>query len=568
MPDVNKKYLKHLIGNGETEQALEVVLSALPESNSYYNKFTLLKGQLTTAQEQIKLGTESRMSVEPTLNRISLSTLEFLEKLSDLDFSNTNHKNIREVIQKVATVNSINYEYDIFFSFSSKDIEFAKDFCDQLRGYGLRVFFSADDMRLKGGHQFSEVIDEALEHSRHFLLLSTRNSMVSEWVKIEYTTFHDQIYIKNRKDRRFFILEGHDFDENLLRISYRNIQRVKSINDVFGILLLYVNEVSELDKQKRLEEEKRKQAELAEQKRLEEEKRKQAELAEQKRQEEEKRKQAELAEQKRQEEEKRKQAELAEQKRQEEEKRKQTELAEQKRLQEEKRIDDIRFTILISTFAFVIFTVHYAIRIYYFSNYETLYGFWPTILMLSLVPALLFHVLFFASVRLSASTNSNLFGFGFLFLCFCAYILFLIYGLYKPMYTYYAFDLGLLRPKIMPISKNNKEEVDTCIDIVKEIVKTSSAYQEIARGVDKKSGISFVLRVEGSPNPEIDKASEYSTTYNFSIFEKSPDKELRVVGFLFNPTDGRLYEYDEIKNKSKAIEFDRKLLIKFNQMCK
>lgn len=268
MPNLSKKDIKKLVGNGDTENALESLLTSLSEENKNYNKFTLLKGQWATAQEQIRLGLENRKTVDLVFNRITDATLSLVEALSDTDLINTQNKhNTRKEIQKISNLNSVNYKYDIFFSFSSKDIDEAKELCNQLRGYGLRVFFSADDMRLKGGHQFSEVIDEALENSCHFLLHCTPNSMVSEWVKIEYTTFHDQIYISDRKSRSFLIFEGINFDEKLLRISYRNIQRINDVNEILNILLHSLKGKSG----SKTEDKKEKQAEVAGQKRLEDE---------------------------------------------------------------------------------------------------------------------------------------------------------------------------------------------------------------------------------------------------------------------------------------------------------
>lgn len=55
MPNLSKKGIKILIGNGDTENALELILTALSEGNKNYNRFTLLKGQWATAQEQIRL---------------------------------------------------------------------------------------------------------------------------------------------------------------------------------------------------------------------------------------------------------------------------------------------------------------------------------------------------------------------------------------------------------------------------------------------------------------------------------------------------------------------------------
>jgi len=482
MPTLSKKDIKKLIGSGDTENALELLLTALPEANKNYNKFTLLKGRWATAQEQVKRGLENRKTIDVVFNRITDATLSFLEDLDDSDLIDRHDKhNTRVAIQKISNSNSISYKYDIFFSFSNKDMDDAKELCNQLRGYGLRVFFSADDMRLKGGHQFSEVIDEALENSCHFLLHCTPNSMASEWVKIEYTTFHDQIYISDRNNRRFLILEGINFDEKLLRISYRNIQRVNNIHEILNILLPFClknNSTSQL------EEEKARQDKLAEQKKLEEEKARQDKLAEQKKLEEEKARHDKLAEQKKLEEEKARQDKLAEQKKLEEEKARHAKLAKQKpvigkllpainmqeakkpeywverkRLQEEKMRPYSRYVIYCCISSFFIFALHYGIRISCFS-YKTPMGFWITLLILSLVSSIItgtgFGLFFFLAkkqVRSGSIIIIILTGF-------------LLYGFYMPIYTYYAFDKGFLIKEEIKGVNPSKNGLSTDLSVV------------------------------------------------------------------------------------------------------
>jgi hypothetical protein len=59
-----------------------------------------------------------------------------------------------------------------------------------------------------------------------------------------------------------------------------------------------------------------------------------------------------------------------------------------------------------------------------------------------------------------------------------------------------------------------------------------------------------------------------SQTYEFTVYEVYTDRELNTARFSFNPNSRQLYEYDEIRNLLKPIEFDRKLLKKYDALCK
>ena len=49
-----------------------------------------------------------------------------------------------------------------------------------------------------------EKIDFALKSSKSFVLLSTTNSMSSEWVKTEYETFFNEYFISNKNERQLY----------------------------------------------------------------------------------------------------------------------------------------------------------------------------------------------------------------------------------------------------------------------------------------------------------------------------------------------------------------------------
>ena len=246
------------IKNGATEKALEEILLLLPQQHNDYKNFILLNGRWKTVTTQMLLGLEDKNKLNIEFNNISNATFEFLKAIEEKYFEQQeieihNSEKTRAQIIELSNQNVEIYKYDIFFCFSTKDIAEARNLCDFLRGYGFKVFFSADDLRLKGGAQFSQIIDEAIEKSRHFLLYSTEESMQSKWVNLEYTTFHDQIHIEDSENRKFLIFEGPNFSQNLLRITYRNNQRVKSPEDIINILLSSKQTTNHIDIKKEVQ---------------------------------------------------------------------------------------------------------------------------------------------------------------------------------------------------------------------------------------------------------------------------------------------------------------------------
>jgi len=111
----------------------------------------------------------------------------------------------------------------------------------------------------------------------------------------------------------------------------------------------------------------------------------------------------------------------------------------------------------------------------------------------------------------------------------------------------------------------------TCVDVVMEILTTSPTFLKEKKGLDeaivKNGGTSFGITIEGSPNPKSDDALDYSKTYDFNIHENYSDHMPVIARFTFNPADRQLYEYDIAEDKLNPIDFDRNLLLKFNELC-
>jgi len=81
-------------------------------------------------------------------------------------------------------------------------------------------------------------------------------------------------------------------------------------------------------------------------------------------------------------------------------------------------------------------------------------------------------------------------------------------------------------------------------------------------------GTSFGITVEGSPNPKKDNALDYSENYEFNLHETYSERTTVITRFKFKPSDRKLYEYDAAEDKLNPIDFNKKLLTKFDGNCK
>ncbi len=243
MPKLPKQEFRQLIAVACTDDALRQLLDLLAGVSKYrkvYDAMTLLSGQWQELDERVRLNLLSFKETSTDRTRINHAVLQYLNELPEeieLPKSKTPAREalLRQTVQAIAADET--WEYDLFFSFSSKDIDSARVFCHRLRGQGLRVFFSADDLRERGGHNFGDVIDRALRQSRHFLLFCSPNAMESRWVKIEHETFFDNFHVPNERERGFYLAEGPGFRAELVPMFYRRIQRILQPEDLLHTLV-------------------------------------------------------------------------------------------------------------------------------------------------------------------------------------------------------------------------------------------------------------------------------------------------------------------------------------------
>ncbi len=86
------------------------------------------------------------------------------------------------------------FDYDVFLSFASDDEEVVRPLWERLCLSGLKVFWSDATLKQKLGESWFDSIQNALERSRHFVLVVSSSSMTSEWVKREYKAFYNHCY--------------------------------------------------------------------------------------------------------------------------------------------------------------------------------------------------------------------------------------------------------------------------------------------------------------------------------------------------------------------------------------
>ena len=75
------------------------------------------------------------------------------------------------------------YRYDVFLSHNRADKGWVRQVAQQWQSLGLRVFFDEEEMR--PGTDLRRILDNALENSRHIVLVITPQSINSDWVALE-----------------------------------------------------------------------------------------------------------------------------------------------------------------------------------------------------------------------------------------------------------------------------------------------------------------------------------------------------------------------------------------------
>jgi len=96
---------------------------------------------------------------------------------------------------------------------------------------GHRVFHSEINLKRNAGDAYFEVISEAINQSRNFILIVSPESMKSKWVRIEYQSFFNNCYTKDNH-RKIFLFKGEGFKLKDVPLFFKNFQIAESVEQI------------------------------------------------------------------------------------------------------------------------------------------------------------------------------------------------------------------------------------------------------------------------------------------------------------------------------------------------
>ena len=205
---MDKDNLKLLIVQARLDEAVAQLLeqikaySPISKSDNSVGKLSdiliINSGKLHGLQHDKMLGILDHQNEMVTLAQVQQAILYVLDELPDEFWNvppqhptakqNSGNEQTRllESVESLKQGQSNVFEYDLFVGFSSRDFEFVQPVVEKLRGYGLCVFISDQNLKEYVGESFAEIIQHALENSQHFVLVCSPNADKSQWVKIEW----------------------------------------------------------------------------------------------------------------------------------------------------------------------------------------------------------------------------------------------------------------------------------------------------------------------------------------------------------------------------------------------
>jgi len=131
--------------------------------------------------------------------------------------------------------------YDVFISYSRKDTKVIDRICEELKKQGITFFI--DRKGISGGMEFPEIIVDAIENSRIFLFVGSKNSYTSRYAVNEVT------YMYNTKGKNTilpYMIDDTPLPKSMQfifgSVNYRNIHdhpiKTVLISDIKSMLSL------------------------------------------------------------------------------------------------------------------------------------------------------------------------------------------------------------------------------------------------------------------------------------------------------------------------------------------
>ncbi len=144
------------------------------------------------------------------------------------------------------------FEYDIFFSYSSKDRDSAVNAVKELVTCGNKVFFAEVTLADMLGETYGEIINGALEKSRDFVLYCTANALASKQVMNECWTFYFTMFGRSN-ERRMVILNVTNLPIEKLPPMFQALQmgNRKTVIDFFCVKDREIENHSRVEHRKR-----------------------------------------------------------------------------------------------------------------------------------------------------------------------------------------------------------------------------------------------------------------------------------------------------------------------------
>lgn len=250
--NVGKNYFKNLVAKGKTKEVIDELFKYInayltdfddSEVKKNYNYLIIVSRQYNSIHHKESLGIIGQQEIEISSNKINYRLIEVIDNMPQnfflfLNGVKTEIKSEKNYLgeKNIQLDQERKFKYDIFLSFSIRDLEEAKIIAYELRNNGLEVFLSDEALILSIGKSFFEKIDFALKNSKAFILLSSINSMNSEWVKIEYETFFNEFYLKDKNNRPFFVLKSKYFDFHEVPTLLKRLQFASNSKEILTIL--------------------------------------------------------------------------------------------------------------------------------------------------------------------------------------------------------------------------------------------------------------------------------------------------------------------------------------------
>ena len=122
--------------------------------------------------------------------------------------------------------------YDVFVSFKSVDEALARKIYDFLKQNGKEVFFSRESLPQLGQSEYEDAIYEALEHSKHFVLVgSNPEYFKTDWVSREWKYYNNKNRESEKPGNLIIILPSEYVDEkDMLPPQLRyNVEKVRMV---------------------------------------------------------------------------------------------------------------------------------------------------------------------------------------------------------------------------------------------------------------------------------------------------------------------------------------------------